>query len=113
MAEACTHTDEIKDVKAKTRLDAIITVVDAKHLLERLEDSPEAADQIAFADVIVLNKLDLVTPEELKAVEARIRQINRFADIHKTTRSDVPADPAGQDIWPDMTRFRPFKSRIS
>ena len=81
-----------EDVKAKTRLDAIITVVDAKHLLERLEDSPEAADQIAFADVIVLNKLDLVTPEELKAVEARIRQINRFADIHKTTRSDVPAD---------------------
>ncbi|HTJ89857.1 MAG TPA: GTP-binding protein [Acidocella sp.] len=81
-----------EDVKAKTRLDAIITVVDAKHLLTRLEDSPEAADQIAFADVIVLNKLDLVTPEELKAVEARIRQINRFADIHKATRGDVPVD---------------------
>src|SRR6202041_756819 len=79
-------------VKAKTRLDAIITVVDAKHLLTRLEDSPEAADQIAFADVIVLNKLDLVTQEELKAVEERIRQINRFADIHKATRADVPAD---------------------
>jgi G3E family GTPase len=81
-----------EDVKAKTRLDAIITVVDAKHLLTRLEDSPEAADQIAFADVIVLNKLDLVTQEELKAVEERIRQINRFADIHKATRADVPAD---------------------
>jgi G3E family GTPase len=81
-----------EDVRAKTRLDAIITVVDAKHLLTRLEDSPEAAEQIAFADVIVLNKLDLVTPEELQAVEARIRQINRFADIHKATRADVPAD---------------------
>jgi len=81
-----------EDVKAKTRLDAIVTVVDAKHLLARLEDAPEAADQIAFADVIVLNKLDLVTPEELASVEARIRSINRFAEIHKATRGDVPID---------------------
>jgi G3E family GTPase len=79
-----------EDVKAKTRLDAIVTVVDAKHLAARLDDSPEAADQIAFADVIVLNKLDLVTPEELAAVEARIRGINRFAEIHHATRADVP-----------------------
>jgi G3E family GTPase len=79
-----------EDVKAKTRLDAIVTVVDAKHLAARLEDSPEAADQIAFADVIVLNKLDLVTPEELAAVESRIRGINRFAEIHHATRADVP-----------------------
>jgi G3E family GTPase len=81
-----------EDVKAKTRLDAIVTVVDAKHLLARLDDAPEAADQIAFADVIVLNKLDLVTPEELAAVEERIRSINRFAEIHKATRGDVPID---------------------
>jgi G3E family GTPase len=79
-----------EDVKAKTRLDAIVTVVDAKHLAARLDDSPEAADQIAFADVIVLNKLDLVTPEELAAVEGRIRAINRFAEIHHATRADVP-----------------------
>jgi len=78
------------DVKAKTRLDAIVTVVDAKHLLARLDDSPEAADQLAFADVIVLNKLDLVTAEELATVEARIRTINRFAKIHYATRGDVP-----------------------
>src|SRR5579875_3278230 len=66
-------------VRAKTRLDAVVTVVDAKHLLARLADSAEARDQVAFADVIVLNKTDLATPDELEAVEARIREINRFA----------------------------------
>jgi G3E family GTPase len=81
-----------EDVKSKTRLDAIVTVVDAKHLPARLNDSPEAADQIAFADVIVLNKLDLVTPEELTEVETQIRKINRFAQIHHATRGDVPID---------------------
>jgi G3E family GTPase len=77
-------------VRARTRLDAIVTVVDAKHLPQRLEDSHEAADQIAFADVIVLNKTDLVTPDELAEVERRIRQINPFATIHHATRGNVP-----------------------
>ncbi|MDE1905641.1 MAG: GTP-binding protein [Rhodospirillales bacterium] len=81
-----------EDVKAKTRLDAIVTVVDAKHFLARLEDSPEAQDQVAFADVIVLNKLDLVTPEELAAVKARIKSINPYAEIKTATKGDVPAD---------------------
>ncbi len=79
-------------VRAKTRLDAIVTVVDAKHVLARLEDSHEAADQIAFADVIVLNKTDLVSAEELEEVERRIRQINRFAVIHRTERAALPID---------------------
>jgi len=77
-------------VRAKVRLDAIVTVVDAKNLPARLLDSAEAAAQIAFADVIVLNKLDLVSAEEMRVVEARIREINRFARIHHATRSDVP-----------------------
>ncbi len=81
-----------EEVKAKTRLDAIVTVVDAKHLPARLQDAPEAADQLAFADVVVLNKLDLVTPEELAAVEASIRAINPYAIIHHATRGDVPPD---------------------
>src|SRR6202522_1936700 len=77
-------------VRAKTRLDAIVTVVDAKHLPQRLEDSHEAADQIAFADVIVLNKTDLVTSDELAAVEQQIRRINKFAKIHHSTKANVP-----------------------
>ncbi len=77
-------------VRDKTRLDAIVTVADAKHLPQRLADSPEAADQIAFADVIVLNKTDLVTPEELQSVEATIRTINPFAKIHPAQRANVP-----------------------
>ena len=79
-------------VRAKARLDAIVTVVDAKHLPARLEDSHEAADQIAFADVIVLNKTDLVSPEELEAVEKTIRAINRFAVIHRTERASLPIE---------------------
>lgn len=80
------------DVRAKTRLDSVTTVVDAKHLPLRLADSKEAVEQIAFADQILLNKTDLVTPEELAAVEAQIRRINPLAPIHRTQRSAVPLD---------------------
>ena len=79
-----------EDVRAKTRLDAIVTVVDAKTLPARLADSAEAQAQIAFADVIVLNKLDLVSAGELAEVERSIRAINSLARIHHATRSDVP-----------------------
>ena len=80
------------DVRAKTRLDAVVALVDAKHLPLRLKDSHEAEDQIAFADVVVLNKTDLVTPDELRDVEAAVRAINPTAKIHRTTRSGVPLD---------------------
>ncbi|WP_428485816.1 CobW family GTP-binding protein [Rhodopila sp.] len=79
-----------EQVKTRSRLDAIVTVVDAKHLLARLADSHEAEEQVAFADVIVLNKTDLVTPEELAVVEARIRSINHAARIMPTQRAEVP-----------------------
>ena len=77
------------DVRAKTRLDAVVALVDAKHLPLRLKDSREAADQIAFADVVVLNKTDLVSEDELRQVEASIRRINPSARIHRTERSAV------------------------
>ena len=78
-----------EDVRAKTELDAVVALVDAKHLPLRLKDSREAEDQIAFADVVLLNKTDLVTPEELAKVEATVRAINPTAVIHRTTRAGV------------------------
>ena len=77
------------DVRGKTRLDAVVTVVDAKHLAARLDDSPEAEDQVAFADVVLLNKVDLVTPDELKRVRADIRAINPTARLVETERCKV------------------------
>jgi G3E family GTPase len=79
-----------EEVRTCSRLDAIVTVVDAKHLLARLDDSHEAEEQVAFADMIVLNKTDLVTPDELDTVEARIRTINRSARILRAEKADVP-----------------------
>src|ERR1700739_3658988 len=55
-------------VRARTKLDPIVPVVDAKNFLQRLEDSHEAAEQVAFADIVLLNKIDLVSPEEAAAV---------------------------------------------
>ena len=81
-----------QDVQDEARLDAVVTVADAKWLSDRLKDAPEAKNQIAFADVIMLNKTDLVSPEELREVEARIRAINPYAKLHKTTKCHVPLD---------------------
>ena len=80
------------DVRSKTKLDAVVALVDAKHLPLRLKDSREAEDQIAFADVVVLNKTDLVNEDELRQVEATIRAINPTAKIHRTTRAGVALD---------------------
>src|SRR6059058_981749 len=81
-----------EDVQKNARLDAVVTVADAKWLSDRLKDAPEAKNQIAFADVIVLNKTDLVSKDELEEVEARIRGINPYAKLHRAVRADVPLD---------------------
>ena len=78
--------------RARTRLDAVVTVVDAKHLPLRMKDSREAEDQIAFADVVLLNKTDLVSPAELAEVESVIRAVNPYAEIHRTERSAIGLD---------------------
>ncbi|ABI61068.1 putative CobW/P47K family protein [Granulibacter bethesdensis] len=79
-----------EDVRRNARLDAIVTVVDSRHLPRQLEESTEAMTQIAFADVIILNKTDLATPEELDALEARIKAINPHTVIRRAHRADVP-----------------------
>ncbi len=81
-----------QEVQETARLDAIVTVADARWLSDRLKDAPEAKNQIAFADVIVLNKTDLVDASQLREVEARIRAINPYAKLHKTERCAVPLD---------------------
>ena len=80
------------DVKAGTRLDSVTTVVDARHVTGALADGREAAEQIAFADQIILNKTDLVTEDELASIEARLRRLNPLAPIHRAQRSNVPLD---------------------
>ncbi|CDM97577.1 MULTISPECIES: CobW family GTP-binding protein [Limnospira] len=70
-------------------LDAIVTVVDAKYIWEHW-DSSEAQEQIAFADVILLNKVDLVSPPILEELEQRIRGMNAVAKIHSTQHCQLP-----------------------
>ena len=79
-------------VGKKAKLDAVVTVADAKWLRDRLRDAPEAKNQIAFADVILINKTDLVSEAELREVEARIRGINPYAKLHRTERAKIALD---------------------
>ncbi|MCE0483847.1 MAG: GTP-binding protein [Methylacidiphilales bacterium] len=77
------------EVKEGFVLDGIITVVDARHVGLHFDDMREVREQIGFADVILLNKTDLVTPAELDQIEARIRKMNTVAKIYRTTNSAV------------------------
>jgi G3E family GTPase len=89
-----------EDVRSQTKLDAIVTVADAKHLLGALETEHEAQEQIAFADLVLLNKTDLVSPEELSRVRSRIRAINPTAAIKETQRCGVDlSEVLGRDAF--------------
>ena len=81
-----------EDVAERTRLDAIVTVADARHLDGQLGEHHEAEEQIAFADVVLLNKTDLVDGDGLGRVEARIRAINPYARIIRTDHCAAPLD---------------------
>jgi G3E family GTPase len=75
------------DIEEGFRVDGIVTVVDAKNLERELDAGPEAGAQIAYADRILLNKLDLVPAEDVAVLEGRIREINPAAPIVRTTNS--------------------------
>jgi G3E family GTPase len=80
-----------EDMREKLQLDAVVTVVDAKHIWQHW-DADEAQEQIAFADVILLNKTDLVKPEELEELSKRIRSMNAIAKIYRTQNSELSMD---------------------
>src|SRR5471032_3242232 len=80
-------TDE--EVKENFILDGIVTVVDAKHVGLHFDDTREVREQIGFADVILLNKADLVSPVELEKIEGRIRKMNPMAKLHRTENSSI------------------------
>ncbi len=77
-----------EDIQSELALDAVITVVDAKHIWQHWE-SDEAQEQIAFADVILLNKIDLVTENELAELERRILDMNAMVKIYRTQNSNL------------------------
>ena len=94
-----------EQVGAKTKLDAVVTVADAMWLKERLKDAPEAKNQIAFADVILINKTDLVSAGDLAEIEARIRGINPYARLHRTERAKIDiAEVLGRNAF-DLDRI--------
>ncbi|MGY4476931.1 CobW family GTP-binding protein [Bradyrhizobium sp. USDA 3364] len=98
-----------EEVRKRTKLDAIVTVIDAKHLLGEIESAHEAQEQIAFADVILINKTDLVTSDEIQQVEARIRQINPYAKLHHTEKCSVDLGKVmGMDAF-DLNRILEFE----
>jgi G3E family GTPase len=80
------------EMQTKLRLDGIVTLVDARHVWQHIDDSDEVKEQIAFADVILVNKIDLVTPNELDKLEARIRSMNAAAKIYRTQNSAAAID---------------------
>ncbi|MFM7603062.1 MAG: CobW family GTP-binding protein [Pseudanabaena sp.] len=80
-----------EDVSAKTSLDAVVTVVDAKHIAQHW-DAEEAQEQIAFADIILLNKTDLVSESELLELEQRIKSMNLMCKIYRTQNSEIEMD---------------------
>ena len=80
------------EMQEKLQLDSVTTLVDAKHIWQHIDDSDEAREQIAFADVILLNKIDLVSKGELEQLEARIRNMNAAAKIYRTENAVVEMD---------------------
>jgi G3E family GTPase len=80
------------ELKEKLYVDAVVTIVDSKHVVQHLDKDRECREQIAFADVILLNKTDLVQPAELDELEGKLKSMNRFAQYYRTQNADIALD---------------------
>ena len=80
------------EIRNEFSLDGIVTLVDAAHIEQQLGRSDESSEQVAFADVLVLNKTDLVSDESLDNLESRLRDMNRMARVIRSKQADVPID---------------------
>ena len=80
------------EIREEFMLDGIVTLVDSAHVEQQLGRSDESTEQIAFADVLVLNKTDLVEDDGLDNLEARLRDMNRMARVVRSEKADVPVD---------------------
>jgi G3E family GTPase len=76
-------------IRSQFTLAGVVTVVDAKYIAMRIEESAEACEQVAFADLILLNKTDLSTPEKLDETERQLTRLNKVAKIHRTKNSEM------------------------
>jgi G3E family GTPase len=76
-------------IKSEFQLNGVVTVVDAKHIVQQIDHSTEAREQIAFADLVLLNKLDLISPEDLQELEYKLKMLNGAARIYQTRNSDI------------------------
>jgi len=80
------------EMRSNFQIDSIVTVVDAKHVIQHFDDAPEVRKQIAFADVLVLNKSDLVSAAEIAALETKVEGMNPGAKLLRATHCEVPLD---------------------
>ncbi len=81
-----------EEISSEFTLDGIVTLVDAAHIDQQLGRSDESSEQVAFADVLVLNKTDLVSDEALDNLESRLREMNRMTRIIRAEKAEVPID---------------------
>ena len=81
-----------EEISSEFALDGIVTLVDAAHIEQQLGRSDESSEQVAFADVLVLNKIDLVSDDALDNLESRLRDINRMTRIIRAENAQVPID---------------------
>ena len=80
------------EIREEFSLDGIVTLVDAAHIDQQLGHSDESSEQVAFADVLILNKTDLVSDESLDILESRLRDMNRMARVVRSKQADVSID---------------------